>query len=314
MATSGSFTFKLNALEIIRDALIESTVIQDNQRIEGGMYDWMLRRLNVILKSFQTKGMHLWKVKEVTLLMEKDKIEYTLGPGGDRASESVIRSITTTVTSSGATTVDCVSTGMTVGDVVIMEMDDATAHATTIATIPDAASITLTDVTDDTAAIGNIVYTYTSLIEKPLRLLEGYVIQKGNEDAHVPLNVIPREEYMRLNNKETASYPVSLYFNPERLTSKLKIWPVSVNNVARIVMTFDMPIDDMNVATDDLAMPDWWYEALHLKLAHAAARSYMVPIDKVRELKSDAKEAISEAEDYGVETTYIQIIPEVRYS
>lgn len=313
MATSGNYVYSVNKQELIKDALLEAGVLNDTQEPEGNMYGFMSRRLNGIIKQLQTKGLQLWRIKEVTLLLEEDKVEYTLGPSGDRCSETVIRALSTASVAIAATTYDVPSTGMTVGDVVGIEMSDGEMHWTTIATIPDTASITVT--TGPTVACDSraVVYSYTALIPKPLRIHEAYSIVKDSENNHIPLNIIPREEYMRLNSKNTEGYVNSLYFNPDRVDSKLKIWPVSSDNIQRIVMTAQLPFQTMDDAADELHFPDWWYEALHLTLSHAAARGYMAPIEKTRELRNDSLIAVQDAEDFDVETTYIEMVPSVKW-
>ncbi len=309
MAISSSYAYTVNKQSLIKDALIEATIISDDQEVDGGMYAWMSRRLNGLLKQLQAKGLHLWKTQEITLLLEEGKIEYTLGTGGDRCAEEVVRALSTADVAIAATTYAVPSTGMTVGDVVGIEMTDGEMHWDAIATIPDTASITVSTGPTTASESGAVVYSYTSLIPKPLRIHEAYTILKNGETSHIPINVIPREEYMRLNAKSTEGAVVEIYFNPNRTDSKLKVWPTSSDNIQRIVMTAELPIANMDLTTDDLEFPDWWFEAIHTKLAHMAARAYSAPIDKVRELKADAKEAIKDAEDFNVEFTYIEMHP-----
>lgn len=309
MAISSTYAYTTNKQSLIKDALIEANVIQDNQEVDGEMYAWMSRSLNRLLKQLQAKGLHLWKTQEVTLLLEKDKIEYTLGTGGDRCASTVVRALSTTATAIAATTYDVPSTGMATGDIVGIEMTDGEMFWDAVATIPDAASITVSTGPTTAAASGAVVYAYTSVIPKPLRVHEAYVIQAASEDSHQPITVVPREEYMRLNSKNTGGVVVEIWFNPNRTTSALKVWPTSNDNIQRIVMIVELPIANMDLTTDDVEFPDWWFEAIHLKLSHSAARAYMSPIDKVRELKADAKVAVQEAEDFNVETTYIEMFP-----
>jgi hypothetical protein len=90
MATSGTYTFSLNTQQVIKDALIEAGVIRDDQEVDGGMYDSARRRLNRILKALQAQGLHLWRTTDCTLLLEDGKKEYTLGPSGDRWTETLV--------------------------------------------------------------------------------------------------------------------------------------------------------------------------------------------------------------------------------
>jgi hypothetical protein len=314
MARSGKYTHRVNKRQLIKDSLIEAGVIQDTQPVDGNMYAYMGRRLNDVIKALQAKGLHLWRVKDVTLLLEKDKLRYGLGVAGDRASESVNRAVLTGSVAIAATTYAMVSTNVVLGDFVGLEMTDGEMWWTTVATVPDAASITVTTGPTTAAIVGAVVYSYTALSPKPLRILEAYTIQAGSESNKTVLRIVPREEWMRDSVSESTGYVNEIYFRPDLDLSYINVSPASSDNLQRIVMTVELPLDNMDVATDDLALPDWWYEAMHLRLSHAAARRYRAPIDKVRELKSDAKEAVKEAEDYNVETTYIQMAPTVTWT
>ena len=125
MALSDTYTAvtNFNKLGIIKDSLIEAGVIRDDEAIPAEMNAWMSRTLNRLIKSLQSRGLHLWRTVEVTLLLEASKVEYTLGTGGDRCSETVVRGLTTTATAIAATTYDVPSTGMAVSDIVGIEIE-----------------------------------------------------------------------------------------------------------------------------------------------------------------------------------------------
>ena len=79
MALSGSFDYTINKRQAISDALIEAGVISDFEPMSDSMYDWMDRRLNLLIKFLQTKGLNTWRTKEATLTMEKGRNTYKLG-------------------------------------------------------------------------------------------------------------------------------------------------------------------------------------------------------------------------------------------
>lgn len=315
MATSGNYTITVNKTTLIEDALREAGVIDDYESVAGTMYDFMGRRLNQLIKHLQTKGLHLWRMVDCTLLLEEDKIEYTLGPSGDRFAEDMVRTVTTDdVAIAGTTYTISSSSGMTVSDVVAIEMDDGELHWDTIATIPDSTSITVSTGPTTAATSGATVYSYTSLAPKPLRITEAYLVMQDNEDSHTPLNIVSREEYMRLNSKNTASNPVDIYFRPDIDNSYLKVWPTSDDNIQRIVMSCQLPFETMDTSTNTLAMPDWWQQPLHLSLSYIAARKYRAPEEVARRLDKDSKQSVQDAEDFDVETTYIEMVPTVKWT
>ena len=314
MATSGTYTHTINKRELIKNSLIEAGVITDSQNIDGGMWTYMDLRLNLALKWLKTKGLHLWTVKDLTLLLEADKITYTLGgTSSDRCMETLVRSVLTVAGVATDTSIACVTTGMAVSDVIGIELDTGEMHWTTVSAVTDAANVVITTQLPSGVAIGKVVYAYTTIAPKPLRIHEAYLIQKNGETSHTILNVIPREEYQNKNNKSTSGVPNEIYFRPDTLFSELKIQPVSSDNVARIVMSAEYPFSDMTELTDNLSMPDWWHEPIYLWLSYLAAMGYNATDEKVRMIKEAAMIAIFEAENYDVENTYIQIDPEVTW-
>ena len=275
MATSGKYTFgsSVTKQQLIKFALIEAGVITDFQSIDGGMWSYMHNRLNLMIKSLKTKGLHLWTLKDVTLLLEKDKTTYTLGgASSDRWSETIVRSVMTTARIATNTSLAAVTTGMAAKDVIGVELDTGDMHWTTIASVTNAANLVL---------------------------------------SNTPIEIVPRSDYQRLSNKQTSSSPVEIYYRPDVLFSELKVWPRSDNNIARIVMSVEYPFDDMTALTDTLSFPDWWHESIYLKLSHLASMGYNATDEKIQQLETASDRAIFDAENFDVETTYIQIEPNV---
>ena len=311
MATSGSFDYTVNKAEIIKNALIEARVIRDDQQVDGQMYAWGSHRLNTLIKHLQTKGLHLWKTVDIVLLLEKNKEIYTLSSVGDTASTDMEYTTLSSAASSATTSLSLSTTSITAGQNIGIELADGTIHWTTVTTVDSSTALTISLALTGAANSGAAVFTYTAKIPKPLRIYEAYIIVKGNETSHTPIHIIPRETYQRLNNKSSSGYPVEIYFRPDLDHSELKVYPTACDNTTRLVMSAELPLDDMDNSTDNLSFPNWWYEPIHLSLAHAMARSYGQTSDTVRRLKADAKEAVKEAEDYGVENTYIQLRPDL---
>jgi hypothetical protein len=314
MATSGTYTFgsSVTKQQLIKFALIEAGVITDFQSIDGGMWAYMHNRLNLMIKSLKTKGLHLWTLKDVTLLLEKDKTTYTLGgASSDRWSETIVRSVMTTARIATNTSLAAVTTGMTASDVIGVELDTGDMHWTTISSVTDAANLVLAVALPSAVSASNVIYAYTSLAPKVTRIQEAYLISKSSETSNTPIEIVPRSDYQRLSNKQTSSSPVEIYYRPDVLFSELKVWPRSDNNIARIVMSVEYPFDDMTALTDTLSFPDWWHESIYLKLSHLASMGYNATDEKIQQLETASDRAIFDAENFDVETTYIQIEPNV---
>jgi hypothetical protein len=83
--------------------------------------------------------------------------------------------------------------------------------------------------------------------------------------------------------------------------------------VDTIDFTAQLPFSNMVEPTDSLQFPDWWFEPLHLSLAHALARSYQAPAEVISMLKVDAREAVKSAEGFDEEQTTVYMTPQTRF-
>ena len=311
MATSGSTDYEITGTLLIKNALIDAGIIRDDQSVPTEMETFALYRLNLLLKSYQAVGLHLWRTKNLSLILEDGKSDYTLGTGGDRWTETLV-STTLGAAEAAAQTVLTVtsSTGMTASDVVGIELDDGTMDWTTIVSVDSATQITVTTGLTSVAASSNVVYAYTSLAPQPLKVHEAYLVQKNTAESHIPLHIIPNAEYMTLPNKTTEGVPVQIQFRPERTTSELRVWPLSDDNTSYIVMTVELPLEDMDSLSDTLGMPGYWMEAIHSELTYQMGKSYGAPRESVRMFKQDSMMAKEDAKAYGVENSYIQVSPD----
>jgi hypothetical protein len=296
---------------LIKNALIDAGIIRDDQAVDTNMQTFALYRLNLLLKSYQAIGLHLWRTVETTLMLEDGKKDYTLGTGGDRHAQN-LTTTTLGAAEAAAQTILTVasSANMTAGDVVGIELTAGTVDWTTIASVDDATTITVDVALTGAAASGNTVFSYTALAPQPLKIHEAYVVQKASTSNHTPVAIVSNNEYMNLANKDSESYPNQIQFRPELTTTELRVWPLSDNNTARLVMTVELPLEDMDSVANDLAMPAYWYEAIHCAMVYQMGKSYAAPREQVTMFQYDAEVAKAEAKAYGVENTHIQVVPE----
>ncbi len=104
MATSGSYNYNRNALEIITEAL--SLIGSDKgagETIPAEDVDTCLASLNMMVKAWQAEGMGLWKNIDASLFLEYGEWLYSLGSTGDHATASGIKTEVATAAASGAT-------------------------------------------------------------------------------------------------------------------------------------------------------------------------------------------------------------------
>lgn len=99
---------------------------------------------------------------------------------------------------------------------------------------------------------------------KPMRVLSvrRKVTSGGNE---TPLNEMSRQEYFDTPNKSQSSTPNSFYYDPQRTTGTLYLWPPA-NTATAAAQTLNVSylrrMADFDGASDEADMPQEWLDAL----------------------------------------------------
>ena len=307
MATSGSYDFNLDRDGLIGEAYryVGATAIGEtpttDELTDGG------RTLNLMLKGWQTEGIHLWLNQKVTLYPSYGTKVFSLGSTGGNATPSS-GAVKTELAVAGVVTdstidVDSI-TGMTTGDYIGIELDDNTVQWTTINGAPSGVTVTLTTALTGVAAIDNHVYTYTNKIQRPLEIIEARrVAASGNQ---TPLLQYSREEYMGLSNKSSVGTMTQFYYDPQLDNGLFHIWPTNGDVQDTIEMTIKKPIMDFDASTDDGEFPVEWTDAIVMNLAIRVSIKMGLPVDKdLKELASMTK-FMASTNDREPTSTYFQ--------
>jgi len=94
-----------------------------------------------------------------------------------------------------------------------------------------------------------------------------------------PMSEMSRQEYDDQPNKETASVPIMWYFNPQRSSRTLYLWPpASAQTVTQYSLryTYYRVIDDIDSLNNDADLPQEWLECLVWNLADRLMEPYNV--------------------------------------
>jgi len=82
MAVSGSTDFSINRDQLIKDSLELIGAKAPDESITDSELQSGVRRLNMMLKTWQTDGLQLWQRRSVTVPLIADQNTYTFGPSG----------------------------------------------------------------------------------------------------------------------------------------------------------------------------------------------------------------------------------------
>jgi hypothetical protein len=115
MATSGSYIYTITANDIIKEALLVCRAYDPNQSLESEDQETGLRSLNMMIKSWQAQGYHLWTLEDAIVFCTDSTESYDLGSTGDhscKASDFINTEVATAGSTSDTTLVVDSSTGM----------------------------------------------------------------------------------------------------------------------------------------------------------------------------------------------------------
>lgn len=280
MSTSGSVNYTQTRNEIIQDALALIGVYGVGRTISGEDMQFASNMLNKMVKTYQADGLHLWAKEEGYLFVADNTGEYTLSSASSSAraclrSDAVITELSVAAAASATSLTVESTTGMTTSDIIGVVGDDDTVTWTTISTIPSSTTLTIGTGLSSASAVGNNVYTFTSRVNKPLRILGMRRVTGGPDSpSSIPLTMLSHQEYFDLPNKTTNGLPSQFYYNPDLTDGKLYLWPRPDDPEMYFEFTFERMLEDFDASTDNPDFPSEWLECLTYQLATRLAPAF----------------------------------------
>lgn len=312
MATSNSFDYSVNANTVITEAMEVIGVLAAGETMEADDQTTCLRTLNMMVKQWSgnldfSPGLKAFSRKHGYIFLQQDQGVYSLGPSGDNATLTYISTVTTVAGIATDTTINLVSTGMTVADKIGIVLDTGAIHWTTIATIPGGTSVTITTQLPSGVALGNRVFTYTTKLIRPLYIENSVLRDVSGNDT--PMDTMTLSEYENLPTKGTDGTPLNYRYDNTLTdgTFYIDYQPSDTTNVIRI--TFISPAEDYDISTDDIAFPQEWYMPMALGLAKLIAPKFGQPWSNFQE--SNYQMAMAMAKNSYAETTEMFFMPGV---
>ena len=128
-----------------------------------------------------------------------------------------------------------------------------------------------------------------------LALRQFYV---GNNSREVMMARLNRDDYTNLPNKNfTANQPYQFWFNRTIPQPEIYLWPTPSTPFVQVTVWYSRQIMDVGDLTDELEVPQRWYEAVQMMLAHRMALSLpQVPMDRIQYLEGQAEKYLNMAE------------------
>lgn len=284
------------ALTIIKKALRLIRVLDRNQPLQDDDRNDALEAFNQMILHLQTSYNNLWTMKQAVVLMEQGKQFYKCGQSGDRViSREDLRTQTLSVAAlTGAASIT-LSGALNVldGDAVGIYLTNGALHWTTASAASTGATVSITDVFPAAADASARVYVYTSIISRPLRVLNAQSAWSIT-DSEIPLESFSRQEYFDQPDKTTQGQTSNYYYSPQLTNGELYVWPTAQSNLNVLRMTYTEPLAVMVNNIDAPQFPDEWQECLAYMLATRIMDEYGVPQDRQALLKMKADELLGE--------------------
>lgn len=311
-----SFDFNITAADLVKSSLRVVGALEEGESPSAVQLQDGLQASNILIKSWQGQGAHLWRKTEGVLFLNAGQHRYLLGPSGDRTAEETdfIETTMTGAQLSGATLITVGdTTGMLASDNIGIFINTSLRHWTTIVSVDDSTTLTITDGLPDDTLASATVFTYTDLIQRPLRLLHGRRRAGNATVGEIPTFPLTRGYYFDLTTRSTATgLPVEHHYEPILTNGELYLWPVPSNVDFLFKFTFAKPLADLDNNSDLADFPQEWLDALKFNLAKKIMHEYRLPIAERQEIKQEAGETLETALEFDRENAPMRIMPDLR--
>lgn len=320
MASSGSYDFSVTRDDIIKDALLELGVLESGEAPTAEETTDCARRLNQMVKLWASKGYILHTVQDVVLFLVAAQQSYALGDSASDANwcawDDYFQTTTSAAAVSGASTVDLTdASGFTSADRIGVVQDDGTIHWTS--GTKAGSTITLgANLTDDVAS-GNVVFSYTSRVVRPLRVVKDSMYRRSITDSDIPVELVAKTDYDLMTSKTTSGKIIKAAYQPFLGSGRLWTWPCADLATDVLRFTIERPIQDFDATTDTPDLPVEASKALSLNLAADVANMFGAG-DQIPRLRAPdgesglADQALVEWLSFSRENASVRFQPDVR--
>jgi len=143
-----------------------------------------------------------------------------------------------------------------------------------------------------------------------LALRQFYV---GNMSREIQMSRLNRDDYTNLPNKNfTANQPYQFWFDRTIPQPSIYLWPTPNNPFVQMTVWYSRQIMDVGALTDELEVPQRWYEAVVMNLAHRMSLELpMVQLDRIQYLEKMAAVALDQAEQEERDRSPIYYAPNI---
>lgn len=177
--------------------------------------------------------------------------------------------------------------------------------------VDSSTSVELVSALGAAAASGNTVYSYTTAIERPLRILQARYASSVTS-SETPVNRWARSQYFDQPDKDSSGTVANWYYSPVLNKGELYVWQTAsnANNILRL--TYMRPALVYSDITDLLDFPSEFFIPLKWKIASEVGPSYGLPDNRQMVLEQKAMSTLEDALGHDTEMDSMSIQPDFR--
>jgi len=135
----------------------------------------------------------------------------------------------------------------------------------------------------------------------------------GNNSTEITMARLNRDDYTNLPNKNfTANQPFQFWFNRTIPQPTMQLWPVPSDPFVQMTVWYSRQIMDVGALNGQLEIPQRWYEAVLMNLAHRMSLELPgVQMDRIGYLEKMAAQYLNDAESEERDKSPIYLSPNV---
>jgi len=154
------------------------------------------------------------------------------------------------------------------------------------------------------------------ITDKPLKAIQGFYRNKQTTPyIDTPVLLVSKQEYNILGSKFSTGTANTIFYDPRTLNGLLYVYLTPDTNSQtnlELHVVAQMPLNDLNAATDVPDFPNEWMNCLVWNLADQLAMEYGVPMNARQEITMRAGKYRQELTDWDVEASSTMFQPDFR--
>lgn len=126
------------------------------------------------------------------------------------------------------------------------------------------------------ASTGNLVYSYTDLIPRPMSITN--TRYRDNISAsEIPTTDWTRKEYFEQPDKSSQGIVTKWYYTPQLDNGTLYVWQPASNTTSLLALSYIRPLEVTNENADKTDFPSEWFDLLSYGVAYRLIPEYSIP-------------------------------------